>query len=202
MINFFFTRIRKLLLLLFIMILSSCHRGDFYHILDTIQTHVQNEEYEKIDQYIYNISFRNNDKVRNSEDLIINGMRKKISAGNFSYSEEGINFHKKRIDRKILDANMYLINTRIRQNPALMSDRYVGIVSYRKKENLKIYINGETEIIFIKDEDDKYKLLYTKNLTKTSYFPNDKVDYTKKEKRMMENLLKDYNKSNQKEIKQ
>ncbi|HPK62411.1 MAG TPA: hypothetical protein PK426_08170, partial [Spirochaetota bacterium] len=121
-------------------------------VLKEIYKYAVREDYEKIREYFYNIEYKENGKfLFNSADKFIEGIKDKKIVGQFSYSEKGILFHAKYIDKNISKENNYsnikrhLLDTGIAQ-----CDKTLENIIYTQPDKILYYEVEFTVLIFVK----------------------------------------------------
>ena len=136
-------------------------------ILKKIKKLDEEKNYEMIKTLIYNIKFfsygdKGNIERLNSQDKIVEGIKNRVSSGNFSYSPDTIDYHIKNINRFLKKAN----SKTIKKYMGLFNlDNYLDLYVNKYPARVLIYDNPKTKtlLIFVSLENGVF-LVYTNNL--------------------------------------
>jgi len=134
-------------------------------VLKKIKYFEENENYESIKQYLYNIKYISNNVELNSIDLLIMGIKTRKESGNFAYSNKGIEYHIKYVDKYSLAGDDEYIKEILIDSRIGEYDKYLSNLVKTDKNKIIIYkieftilgfveINNELKLFFSKDLSD------------------------------------------------
>lgn len=129
----------------------------------------KSKKYGELKKYIYSVKFKNkNGKfIFDSQEKIIDGIKKRVRYSNFSYNPPAILFHIKFVNKYTVLGTPELISKHLEKSGILNSDEKLKKLAQTSPQSFLFYNPKITKLIFVK-MDNKLRLLVSINLTDLS----------------------------------